>query len=125
MDDLLFSRVRLAVIAELVSVEWATFSDLRRSVNTTNGNLSAHLAKLVDGGHVTEQKRFVRRRPQTRYRLTEAGRAALVRHVERLQAMIASGPPAEDEGRSKTSGRDGHDPLPTHASGRDDRSLRP
>lgn len=97
MYDLLLSRVRLAVIAELVSVEWATFSDLQRSVKTTNGNLSAHLAKLVDGGYVNERKRFVRRRPQTRYRLTEAGRDALVRHVERLQAVIDSGPPGREE----------------------------
>ena len=97
MYDLLLSRVRLAVIAELVSVEWATFSDLRRSVDTTNGNLSAHLAKLIEGGYVTERKSFVRRRPQTRYRLTETGRDALVRHVEQLQAVIASGQPAEQE----------------------------
>ncbi len=95
MHDLLLSRVRLAVIAELVPVEWATFSDLRRAIQTTNGNLSAHLAKLVDGGYVAERKRFVRRRPQTRYRLTETGRAALVQHVERLQALVASEPPAK------------------------------
>ncbi len=90
MDELLLSRVRLAVIAELVAVEWATFSDLQRSVKATNGNLSAHLGKLVAGGYVIERKRFVRRRPQTRYRLTEDGRAALVQHVERLQALVAS-----------------------------------
>ena len=95
MCDLLHSRVRLVVIAELATVEWATFSDLRNAVNTTNGNLSTHLAKLVDGGYVTERKRFVRRRPQTRYRLTEAGREALVRHVERLQAVIATPQPAQ------------------------------
>ena len=105
MHDLLLSRVRLAVIAELVSVEWATFSDLQRSVKTTNGNLSAHLAKLVDGGYVTERKRFVRRRPQTRYRLTRVGRDALVKHVEQLQAVIASGPPAEGEDPSQRLAR--------------------
>ncbi|MDE2805446.1 MAG: transcriptional regulator [Gemmatimonadota bacterium] len=86
----MLSRVRLAVIAELVSVDWATFSDLRRAIQTTKGNLSAHLAKLVDGGYVAERKRFVRRRPQTRYRLTEAGRAALVQHIQLLQDLIAS-----------------------------------
>ena len=94
MPDLLHSRVRLAVIAELVPVQWATFSELKRSVETTHGNLSAHLAKLVEGGYVTERKRFVRRRPQTRYRLTRKGRAALVRHVEHLQELIGSQPPA-------------------------------
>ena len=101
MYDLLLSRVRLAVIAELVSVEWATFSELQRLVDTTNGNLSAHLAKLIEGGYVTEWKGFVRRRPQTRYRLTATGRDALVRHVEQLQAVIASGPPAEEEDPSQ------------------------
>ena len=90
MDDLLLSRVRLAVIAELVTSEWVTFSDLRRSVEATNGNLGAHLAKLVNGGYVTEQKQFVRRRPQSRYQLTEAGRAALLGHVASLQALIDS-----------------------------------
>lgn len=90
MDDLLLSRVRLAVIAELVTAEWVTFSDLRRSVEATNGNLGSHLAKLVNGGYVTEQKQFVRRRPQSRYRLTEAGRAALLGHVASLQALIDS-----------------------------------
>ena len=98
MPDLLHSRVRLAIIAELVPVQWATFSELKRSVGTTNGNLSAHLAKLVEGGYVSERKRFVDRRPQTRYRLTAAGRAALVSHVEHLQKLIASRPP-EHEGR--------------------------
>ena len=92
MHDLLHSRVRLAVIAELVPVEWATFSDLQRSVETTNGNLSAHMAKLIDGGYVTERKRFVHRRPQTRYRLTQAGRSALVQHVEHLQELIGALP---------------------------------
>ena len=89
MDELLLSRVRLAVIAELVAVEWATFTDLQKSVKATNGNLSAHLGKLIAGGYVVERKRFVRRRPQTRYRLTEAGRAALLQHVEQLQALVA------------------------------------
>lgn len=94
MRDLLHSRVRLAVIAELVPVQWATFSELKRSVKATNGNLSTHLAKLVDGGYVSERKRFVGRRPQTRYRLTATGRAALVRHVAHLQKLIAPQPPA-------------------------------
>lgn len=95
MSDLLLSRVRLVVIAELVSVEWATFSELQRVVQTTNGNLSAHLAKLADGGYLTERKRFVRRRPQTRYRLTKQGRDALVQHVEQLQAVLASERPLQ------------------------------
>lgn len=88
MDELLLSKVRLSVIAELVAAEWVTFSDLRDATDTTHGNLGSHLTKLVDAGYVREDKRFVGRRPQTRYRLTPAGRTALLRHVAALQELV-------------------------------------
>jgi DNA-binding PadR family transcriptional regulator len=86
-DELFLSRVRLAVVAELVNADWITFSALQNSIEATNGNLGMHLMKLVEAGYIQEEKRFVGRRPQTRYRLTRAGRAALLRHVEELRAI--------------------------------------
>ena len=91
MDELLLSKVRLAVIAQLLPAEWVTFTELQASTEVTNGNLGAHLAKLVEGGYVKEEKRFEGRRPQSRYRLTKTGRAALLRHVAELQALVESG----------------------------------
>lgn len=90
MDELLLSKVRLAVVAELLAAEWVTFGDLRDSAETTDGNLGGNLAKLVAAGYVEEEKRFVGRRPQTRYRLTRAGRRAFLRHVEELQELARS-----------------------------------
>ena len=43
MDELLLSRVRLAVIAQLVAAKWVTFTELQKSIEVTNGNLGAHL----------------------------------------------------------------------------------
>ena len=88
MDELLLSKVRLAVISQLVNAQWVTFSDLQQSSEATNGNLGSHIAKLVDAGYVKEEKRFEGRRPQSRYQLTRSGRAALVKHVAALQALI-------------------------------------
>ena len=90
MDELLLSKVRLSVIAQLLPVEWVTFTELQKAVDTTNGNLGAHLGKLVEGGYVKEEKRFEGRRPQSRYRLTSAGRSALLRHVADLQALLSA-----------------------------------
>lgn len=90
MDELLLSKVRLAIIGQLVNAEWVTFSELRQSIEVTNGNLGSHVARLVDAGYIKEEKRFERRRPQSRYRLTKAGRAALLRHVAALQALVDS-----------------------------------
>ncbi|MDQ6930740.1 MAG: transcriptional regulator [Candidatus Eremiobacteraeota bacterium] len=88
MDELLLSKIRLGAIAELLVAEWVTFPALVKSIGTTNGNLGAHLSKLVDAGYVTEEKAFVDKRPQTRYRLTQRGRDAFKKHVSQMQTLL-------------------------------------
>ena len=90
MDDLLLSKIRLGIVAELLNAEWVSFPDLVRALDTTNGNLGAHLGKLVDAEYVSEEKTFANRRPLSRYRLTERGRDAFVTHVRQLEALLAS-----------------------------------
>lgn len=84
----MLSKIRLAVIAELLTAQWVAFGELQRATGTTQGNLGAHLAKLVAAGYVSEEKAFVDRRPQTRYRLTAAGRNAFIEHVREMQALL-------------------------------------
>lgn len=91
MDELLLSKIRLGVIAELLAGGRAPFSDLQRATQTTNGNLGAHLSKLVTAGYVDEEKIFVDRRPQTRYSLTSRGRSAFITHVEEMQSLLKAG----------------------------------
>ena len=88
MDDLLLSKIRLGIIAQLLTSDWIAFSELQRSLDVTQGNLGAHLSKLVDGGYVDEEKTFVNRKPLTRYRLTPKGRGAFVAHVQQLQSLL-------------------------------------
>jgi DNA-binding MarR family transcriptional regulator len=88
VDELLLSKIRLSIIAELLSSDWVAFSALQRAVQTTNGNLGAHLGKLVDADYVAEEKSFVDRRPQSRYRLTQTGRDAFATHVRDLQQLL-------------------------------------
>lgn len=88
MDDLLLSKIRLGIVSALLANEWAAFSELQRSLDVTQGNLGAHLGKLVDAGYVDEEKTFVNRKPLTRYRLTSRGREAFVTHVNELQSLL-------------------------------------
>lgn len=88
MDELLLSKIRLGVVAELLNYDWVAFTELVRALETTGGNLGAHLGKLVEAGYVQEEKRFENRRPLTRYRLTQKGRGAFADHVRQLQALI-------------------------------------
>jgi DNA-binding MarR family transcriptional regulator len=91
IDDLIHSRIRLAVIAVLASVETAEFTFLRDKVNATDGNLGSHLRKLEEAGYVAVSKRFAERKPVTDYALTAAGRAAFREYLRRLEALVAAG----------------------------------
>jgi len=88
LDDLLHSRIRLAVMAVLASVEQAEFSFLKQQVKATDGNLGAHLRKLEEAGYLTATKQFVDRKPQTRYALSATGYQALAAHLRKLEAML-------------------------------------
>ena len=90
MDELLLSKVRLGIVAQLLNFDWVAFTELARSLDVSNGNLGAHLSKLLEAGYVEEEKRFVNRRPSTRYRLTKRGRDAFAAHVQQLQALLLS-----------------------------------
>ena len=88
IDELLQSRVRLAIVAYLASAGRADFSVLRDAIKTTDGNASVHLRKLEDAGYVAMDKRFVDRKPQTTYALTERGRRALLDYVAHLESLL-------------------------------------
>jgi DNA-binding MarR family transcriptional regulator len=88
LDPILLSRIRLAAITLLATVDQADFSFIRDRTGATDGNLGSHMKKLVEAGYVDEEKRFVERKPRTTYRLSRSGRSALKSHLDRLQAMI-------------------------------------
>ena len=83
IDEILDSRVRLAIIAFLAGAETADFAAVRAATKTTGGNASIHLRKLEDAGYIAMQKRCASK-PQTLYSLTEHGRRALLTYVAHL-----------------------------------------
>jgi DNA-binding transcriptional ArsR family regulator len=95
LDDIIHSRIRLAIMAVLVAVEQAEFTFLREKVNATDGNLSVHLKKLDEAGYVSAHKRFVDRKPVSSYRLTARGRRAFESYVTRLESLINPHPSKE------------------------------
>jgi len=88
IDEVLHSRVRLAIVAFLAGAAAADFSAVRNAIKTTDGNASVHLRKLEDAGYVTVEKRFVARKPQTLYELTRSGRKALLDYVTHLETLL-------------------------------------
>jgi DNA-binding MarR family transcriptional regulator len=65
-----------------------SFSDLKKLMNTTDGNLSVHARKLEEAEYIACTKSFEGRMPKTQYRLTPAGRRALERYLDHMEALI-------------------------------------
>lgn len=91
-DPLVHSRIRLSVLAILVSVDDAEFTYLREQVKATDGNLGAHLRRLEEAGYLHVTKHFVDRKPLTRYRVTETGREAFRRYVDSVEQVLRTKP---------------------------------
>jgi DNA-binding MarR family transcriptional regulator len=65
-----------------------SFSDLKKLMRTTDGNLSVHARKLEEAEYIACTKSFEGRMPKTQYRLTAAGRRALERYLDHMEALI-------------------------------------
>lgn len=88
LDRLIHERLRLGIVSALAVNESLTFNDLKELLKTTDGNLSVHARKLEEAEYITCNKFFDGRTPKTEYRLTTAGRRALERYLDHMEALI-------------------------------------
>ena len=88
LDRLIHERLRLGMLSALSVNESLTFNELKRLLDTTDGNLSVHARKLEEAGYVSCTKSFEGRMPRTDYRLTATGRRALERYLDHMEALI-------------------------------------
>ena len=88
LDPILHQTVRTQIVAYLVGRGEATFSDLKRVLDISDGNLDSHLKKLTEVAYVVSRKDTSNPRQQTVYTLTKTGQAALRRYTENLQRLL-------------------------------------
>lgn len=88
LDRLVHERLRLGILSALAVNDSLTFNELKKLLDTTDGNLSVHARKLEEAGYVACAKSFAGRMPRTDYRLTAAGRRALDRYLDHMEALI-------------------------------------
>jgi DNA-binding MarR family transcriptional regulator len=88
LDRLIHERTRLAIVSALAVNASLTFNELKELLRVTDGNLSVHARKLEDAGYIGCTKSFAGRMPKTEYRLTPAGRRALEKYLDHMEALI-------------------------------------
>ncbi len=89
LDRLFHERARLGIVSSLAGhAEGLGFSELKTLCGLTDGNLSRHLAVLEEAGLIVLDKGYEGKRPHTRCRLTEAGRAGFATYLDALQDVL-------------------------------------
>jgi DNA-binding MarR family transcriptional regulator len=88
LDRLIHERMRLGIVSALAVNESLTFNELKKLLQTTDGNLSVHARRLEEASYVDCAKSFEGRMPKTEYRLTLAGRKAFERYLDHMEALI-------------------------------------
>jgi DNA-binding MarR family transcriptional regulator len=88
LDRLIYEPIRLRIVSALAVNPSLTFNELKKLLDTTDGNLSVHARKLEEAAYIVCSKSFEGRMPKTQYRLTDLGRRALEKYLNHMEALI-------------------------------------
>ncbi len=65
-----------------------SFTELRDTLNMTDGNLTTHIRTLQEAGYVSVAKSYQNNRPLTTCSMTAAGRKAFAGYVDLLEQIL-------------------------------------
>jgi DNA-binding MarR family transcriptional regulator len=88
LDRLIHERLRLGIVSALAANDRLSFNDLKRLLQTTDGNLSVHARKLEEADYIACERSLDGRTPRTEFWLTPAGRRALEKYVGHMESII-------------------------------------
>lgn len=88
LDRIIHERMRLGIVSALAVNDSLTFNELKKLLQTTDGNLSVHARRLEEAKYVECTKSFQGRMPKTEYRLTASGRKAFERYLDHMEALV-------------------------------------
>jgi len=89
LDRVIHEKGRLAIMSLLAASVQLSFTEMRDTMNMTDGNLTAHMRTLQEAGYVSVTKAFQSGRPLTTYSLTTQGRKAFTSYINLLEQIVA------------------------------------
>ena len=88
LDRVIHEKGRLAIMSLLAAVPHLSFTELRDTLNLTDGNFAAHMRTLHASGYVAITKTFQGSRPLTTFALTPRGRKAFANYINLLEQIV-------------------------------------
>jgi DNA-binding MarR family transcriptional regulator len=88
LDRVIHEKGRLAIVSMLAASPELSFTELRDTLDMTDGNLTTHIRTLQEAGYVAVTKRYENHRRLTTVTLTTAGRRAFTDYVALLERIV-------------------------------------
>ena len=88
LDRVIHEKGRMAIMSLLAASPELSFTEMRDTLNMTDGNLSVHLRTLQEAGYVAVTKTFQERRPRTTCSLTPSGRESFAKYIGLLSQIV-------------------------------------
>jgi DNA-binding transcriptional ArsR family regulator len=90
LNRLIHERTRLALVSALAVNDKLTFTELKKLLDTSDGNLSVHARKLEEAGYISCTKTFDGRVPRTEYAITREGKKVLKDYLGHMERIIGA-----------------------------------
>jgi DNA-binding HxlR family transcriptional regulator len=90
LNKLFENRVRLGIMSVLIVNDYYDFNNLKETLEVTDGNLASHLKALEENKLIKVNKKFIGRKPNTSYSITETGVQLFRKHLKALEEIIKS-----------------------------------
>jgi DNA-binding MarR family transcriptional regulator len=81
-------RIRLGMMSILMVNDYADFNMFKELLDVTDGNLASHAKALEKEEYIMVEKRFIGRKPNTRYLATPLGKLEFKKHIDALEKLI-------------------------------------
>ncbi len=93
LDRVIHEKGRFLIMSMLAASPELSFTEMRDSLQMTDGNLTTHIRTLQEAGYVSITKSFQNNRPLTTCSLTPAGKKAFVNYINLLEQIVQQNKP--------------------------------
>lgn len=88
LDRVIHEKGRLAIMSLLAASTELAFTEMRDTLQMTDGNITTHLRTLQEAGYVAVTKSFESGRPLSTYSLTASGKRAFTGYIALLEQIV-------------------------------------
>lgn len=88
LDRVIHEKGRLAIMSMLAATPELSFTELRDTLDMTDGNLTTHIRTLQESGYIAVSKSYEKNRPLTTCSLTAAGKKAFAGYIDLLEQIL-------------------------------------